>query len=348
MYNYYSLKNKYDSLISKSLRDNKKILIEAFVKYYGEQYRELIEKRFSEIIFVYYINWHSIEIAINNFILNKDSHNDYSDFNRFNNFYNNYLYSLFATWKNRNNIIGVSDKSIYMNKPVISKINGIINDVNPKCFNFNYGSENNMNRYVVFPILILNESAIIHEINHSSTRDTLAFVVDDDEKEVINTIHKTGLSIYDSEKIIEELLNEKASKEITQIFKSLGGDFSSFCKDIPFLYPYKKNFYLIDRFYEEFKEYIKEARISDNKNALVERIGKENYKKFVSFINSHYSMDINSMNEDKTGEMAYVDSLIEEMKKYLNRENSSEPNNDYYGYLKKERKRINRIPTNNN
>lgn len=342
MYNYYKLKNKYDSLIGNLLTNSKELLIESFVKYYGEKHRNVIEKRFNEIIFVYYINWHSIDIALNDFILKKENPYDYQDFNNFNNIHSNYLYSLFFTQKNRNNIIGTSDMSIYRNKDVTDKINSVINDINPKCFNFNYGSEDDMNRFVVFPILILNESAIIHEINHSLTRDTLAFVVDDADKK-FNVIHKTGLSIYDSEKIIEELLNEKASQEITEIFKSLGGNFSSFCMDIPFLYPYKKNFYLVDRFYDEFKEYIKEARISDNKNALIERIGKDNYKRFVSFINEHYSMDINAMNKDKTEEKLYIDKLIEEMERNLEEQRFLEHNNDYYGYLKELREQIKRI-----
>lgn len=51
------LKDKYDEIVEQTLARNKSILIESFVEYYGEEYREIIERRYNEIVFVYYIDW---------------------------------------------------------------------------------------------------------------------------------------------------------------------------------------------------------------------------------------------------------------------------------------------------
>ena len=63
--------------------------------------------------------------------------------------------------------------------------------------------------------------------------------------------------VRNTEIITEKLINEKASIEIAKIFKEKCGDLSSFCFDIPLAYPYQHNFYLVDEFYDLFKEYIK-------------------------------------------------------------------------------------------
>ena len=51
---------------------------------------------------------------------------------------------------------------------------------------------------------------------------------------------------------------------------------------------YKDNLYLIDDFYTYFKEILKKARITENKNFLMKKIGKENYQQFLQLINKNY------------------------------------------------------------
>ena len=58
-FNYQKLKKKYEKLYNDTIEENKDILIESFVEYYGEQHRDEIISRFNEIVFVYFINWNN-------------------------------------------------------------------------------------------------------------------------------------------------------------------------------------------------------------------------------------------------------------------------------------------------
>ncbi len=99
------------------------------------------------------------------------------------------------------------------------------------------------------------------------------------------------------------------------------------------------NLYLIDEFYDTFKEYIKIARISENKNALIERIGKTNYKHFINLVNLGYTRqysDLSIIEEIKKRNLSKIKPVIEEMKKEAknSHEMLQQELDEYYEYLK--------------
>lgn len=337
------LKQKYNILIKQKLEENKSILIESFVEYYGEEFRALIERKYEEIVFCYYIDWETIDLVVEQFIPQVNNKSKYVDFI---NFYNCHKTSFFDKLFGKNkdsdlldNLIGSTNLSVLEDDFIKEKLKIIISNFIP--ISWNYGSAIEMRRFVVFQILALNEIVIIHEINHALTSDNITYVMD--ENTPIELISKAGLSIdvnhnNSGERNIEELLNEKASIEITNIFRRRGGDLSSFCFDIPLDYFYAENFYLIDDFYETFKEYIKIARISDNKNELIKRIGESEYKKYVELINRYYSEDLDTIKEGKQEAPAEIKSLIEAMKENVRNQHdlTSKELESYYNQLREQ------------
>lgn len=326
MNKYEKLKEEYNQLIIESFSKNKSILIEAFVEYYGEKYRSIIEKRYNEISFAYYLDWETIDVVINEFIPQAENPKKYEIFQKFSDAFRNQNSFLSKLFKRKKKDSFLPDNYVGTTNPSILNIEYIKNSLlrlfqSPLPVSFNYGSIRHLDRIITFQILSLTESAIIHEINHAITRDYIAYIIEDER--VTSAISKTGLSIdiasqSSDEKNLEELLNEKASEEITKIFKRRGGDFSAFCYDIPLEYAYEHNFYLVDEFYNLFKDYIKDARISDNKNTLVKRIGEDNYAAFLSLINSNYSTDLDQIAKNKQASTEQLKSLIAAMQKTAN------------------------------
>lgn len=343
MSKYEKLKKKYAELIPQELEKNKTILIESFVEYYGENYRSIIQKRYNEITFVYYIDWETVNVIVNDFIPKVENKERYQDFVRFfddhrkkDNFWKKLCKRNTSQSDLPDNLIGITNKEILNKGEIKSRVLKAIKGPQPS--SDGYGSSKHMDRIVSFQILSLGPESIVHEINHAITGDALALVVDNNQ--FIGTISKTGLSIdvcsqNKGERCIEELLNEKASFDITQIFKRRGGDLSSLCLGVPLFYPYEENFYLVNKFYEQFKDYIKVARISENKNELVSRVGRKEYEKYVDLINAYYSEDSSTIKENKGKALPIVESLVDQMRiesqgdSYL----SSDDINTYYEQL---------------
>lgn len=347
---YEILKTKYDKLIKDSLNSNKKILIESFVEYYGEQYRSIIEKKFNEITFVYYIDWKSIYAFVKDYLPEIENSDKYADFVNFyksrmekKSILKNLIKSIKGKSQLPDNLIGSTNPSVFNIPCIILNLPEFLNSPNPRCACY---ADESMNHYrvIFFQILSLSETEIIHEINHAITEDNVAFVYEGNK--LNDKIFKTGLYTDGSshnnriELTSEELINEKAAIEITKIFKQKGGDFSSFCLDIPlFFRSYNMNLYLIDEFYDTFKKYIKTARISDNKNALIERIGKTNYESFIRLVNSCFISNYNCLwmiDELKESNLSQIKSIINKMKNEANNshEMSQQELEDYYEYLK--------------
>lgn len=179
----------------------------------------------------------------------------------------------------------------------------IIDRGNPICKSFLY--ESKTYRFICLPILLVSEKILIHEINHALTTFFLT-----------KNMAKIGINVYDEEDVIDELLNERVSREVYEIFKKRGGDFSKI-KLVTFKDFYTKNLYLIDEFYNKFKDIIKETLITLNKNNLVERVGKKNYEELVKMVNKYYVKD-----------------------KYLPKKNKKESKSDRKKIVKKMRKRV--------
>lgn len=344
MSSYEKLKKKYAELIPQELEKNKTIMIESFVEYYGEGYRSIIQKRYNEITFVYYIDWECVNVVVDEFIPQAEDKERYQDFTRFLAEHRKKDNLWKKVWRKNalqndlpDNFVGITNKEILNKREIKSKVLEAISIPQPSHSSF--GSSKHRDQIVSFQILSLGPWSIIHEINHAITNDSLALLTDNNG--FIGAIDKRGLSIdvclqNNGERIIEELLNEKASFEIAQIFKRKGGDFSSFCFGIPFENSYVENFYLVNDFYEQFKTYIKVARISENKNGLIARVGREEYEQYVRLINENYSVDLNEIIKNKKVAMPLVKGLIEKMKtnEEISVSLSSTSLNSYYEQLK--------------
>lgn len=344
MSKYEKLIAKYDELIKETLNSNKRILIESFVDYYGEEYRNIIEKRYNEITFVYYVDWRTIDLVVDEFIPQVENPDKYVEFINLSNSREtkrSKFKKIFGTKKKNlpDNLVGSTNSSIFNIDYIRNNLFEIFSS--PLPVSFNSGSIERMHRIVSFQILSLSEDSIIHEINHAITRDNIAYVMEGYKP--IDAIHVTGLSIdghnqINVDRITEELINDKSSKEITGIFKQKGGDLSSFCKSIPLVKFYPLNFYLIEEFYNEFKKYIKIARISNNKNELVKRIGKENYENYVNLVNSLFSEDLSIVDKRKDENEHKIGEIVEKMKAVESKSHdlSQQELNEYYKRLEKQ------------
>lgn len=347
---YENLKNKHNKIITNALNSNKKIIIDSLVEYYGEKHRSLIEQRYEEIVFVYYVHHDSIKYAVNKYIKyqkDKTKYNEIINFyksnKKINSFFNKFIKSNKNELELPSNLIGTTNEEIYNEEEIRSHLFSLCNKLIP--ISYNYGNIKKMYRIISFQILIFSEYEIIHEINHAITRDNILYIVNEDEKLNINLsitpVHKTGVSLnlpkHDHiEANLEELLNDKAAIEITKIFLEKGGNLSSFCLDIPFFYAYEKNFYLIDEFYETFKNEITDARISDNLNALINKIGKNNYEELVKLVNTYFSGDTKTIEKNKALAKDEIKQLIDKMKNEYNnsKDISKEELKKYYDNLK--------------
>ncbi len=347
---FEELKTRYNVLVSETLERNKQTIIDSLVDYYGENHRNTIEHRYNDIVYAYYIDWETIDFIMKDYItpLNKSEYQSIVDLSNSREKKQSKLKKFFS-WNNEtrkdmpDNFIGITNESLLDNPRCKREIIDCCRTGDP--LSTSLGDHTNPYRIVSFQVLPLPVDAIIHEINHSITRFNLSYYVD--KRKLTNIIRKTGISVTISsiksdEVIMEELLNDKTALEITDIFKKKGGDLTPFCKDIPFVFPYRKNFYLIDDFYNEFKSYIKEARITENKNILVNKVGKENYEELRNLITEYYTNDIDKIEEIKKEAEPKVKKLIEKMKLHASntRKITKEELEDYYNSLRREGKTV--------
>lgn len=309
MTEYDKLKEKYDILFKETINKNKSILIKSFIEYYGEKYRDLIKERFNRITFVYYFDFEYLKLSKNYLETTLEDKLIYDSISEVINSYN--FYKIFSKKKEDVSacFIGTTDDEVL-------EINQLKNIIKRKMLNSNiecFENSNYKNDIIIIPILFTDECTLIHEINHSITYEKLAYIGIGHSN---YTISKRGLTIRTDKEdlMLEDLINEKTTYEILNIFKNNGGDLTSIFFGIPFICPYEENFYLIDEFYNTFKEYIKDSRISENKNLLVSKVGKMEYQTLVSMINKYYKDNIDLIDENKKEALSIINPLIEKMK----------------------------------
>lgn len=141
-------------------------------------------------------------------------------------------------------------------------------------------------RLVSFSIILSGDIELFHEIGHALTDgDNLCEITyNDDSSEKIS---KRGLCVTDKNNMkktiaLEEIINEKVTLDVIEIFKQREGNVLNSpltveIKNKYIKYYYSFAFFLVNRFYDEFKEEIKKARITDNNYELILMCGKENY-----------------------------------------------------------------------
>ena len=305
----------YDNMVKNTMKKNKQKIIESLVDYYGKEYENLIRYKYNDICFFYYIDWDTIKKIIT-VGLNKSK---YSWTDNLINVYQQY-HKVSPEDQELNNVfIGISDESVLENPHLRSIIERVIKGKNPYCINCSVGTNKRL-VMVSFQILTLDDKTIIHEINHAITTENIAYI--EKEGKDIALLNKRGLNVCTTEQeskesILEELINEKSSEEIEMIFHQKGGSLSPLCLNIGIRHVYKNNFYLINDFYDEFKECIKQARITNNMNSLINMVGKDNYHNYVKLVNKYYSMNPNSFDENlMTVITGRIKILLYEMRKH--------------------------------
>lgn len=347
MFNYQRLKKKYEKLYNKTIEDNKEILIESFVEYYGEKHRDEIVSRFNEITFVYFINWEVFSDILKIVSIVKASvkkeyaikFKDFKDFLKYKKKTNNTFKDYFIGSSN----MKIIKEEIIDGYPVKKILGEIFNKGNP-----NYNNvllKNQFCRLICLPILIVSEKDIIHEINHAIT--SYSIMINQTKMEFID---KSGLQVFDKDINIGELINERASLEIYEIFKRRGGNLSEINLTTLENY-YTRNLYLIDEFYNKFKEIIKESLITLNKNNLVQRVGKENYEELVNIVNKYYVADLHLPEKNKKESKRDREKIVQRMQnKVINTENLTKRDlEEYYMQLEQEGKKVrilNELPEN--
>lgn len=323
-----SICKKYSDEYFEEIEKNKKILIEAFVIYYGEKYRNIITERFNSISFATFLSTNLIkdlkinEQSDNEFIYNLIYlHKFYCD----NPTYVGFTYDKNALYKFDDEFAENLKKKLST-----SNLNGFEHH--------SYDTSNNRTLYSVFLALFVSDRTLIHEINHAITSTVISMLENDFEKFLI---YKTGISVALKDNVnneeFEEVLNELSAKEITEIFHNLGGCVQkrkvSYTNSI-----YVELFPYVLKFYNKYKDLIKEARITENKNILFTKIEKGKYNIYANLIKIKYIIikktDLSSLKLDY--DLDEINSLIDSMDKEYVEE-------DINGYIEELRKQGNSV-----
>lgn len=297
-----SIIEHYNNEFKTLLNDNKKLLIEAFIKYYGECFRNDIIECFENMILCWGITDYFKKI--------------YNDgYNKIKNNYSGNLLNILNDIKclcesENSTILGFSNEDCIQYKNIVSNVLDYNKGMVASSISFLHN--NDVVKLIYFDMFSSSDKDIIHEINHYLTTKVLGIFESNNIKLLIE---KKGLSIFGDEKtFFEELINERSAMDITNIFNRLGGTLSQY-RIISFN---KQNRYfnflpLIESFYIKYNKILKRVRIGENLNELFRSINENIYEAYINYINfiSSQKFDIsNSSNIIKK-----CDILVEKMYK---------------------------------
>lgn len=311
---YNEVKQSYTYELNKRFEENKEKLIESFIEYYGKEFEDRIRGIYSDTNIVYYVG-QNITGLVNTYNIFEyeliDQEKKILEMERC----LSQKSSLTEEEKNQIRYLGSNKTNNFSNEELEQITNTLITATKtntPKKLLWRYKGKTN--RFIFLPAYLWADSSIIHEMNHNITSDDLMIVESGNEERHISIsgLNIDGAGNSENERIIEELINEKSAIEITEIFHLKGGTYveESARKNIVGESSYRKSFYLIDKFYNQFKDEIKKARITGNKNLLLETCGKENYYKLASLINKYYNT------EPTTEKINEIDEVYNSMVNY--------------------------------
>lgn len=304
--------HEYNKDFFKALNDNKNILLEAFVKYYGEEYRKVITTRMNNTYFYTFLSNTTIKymklLIDQNAISNTNIAKDIKEIL-------NYYGKKHITAKFYYSGIDVQGKSL---KEYTTEFFSNNNDV---LGGYISGLTNHNTQSCIVYISICqyfhDETSIIHEINHTIRESILANYIDNNGEEY--KITKGGIQIkygeYQNDVEIEEILNHRATLEIRDIFHKLGGCIST--NPVHNISPYEELFPLIEKFYQKYKTLLKKVAITDNMNALFSKIDKEKYEKYKKIICEQFPI-VHSNNKLSSDVIDYTNNLVNQMDKNNN------------------------------
>lgn len=330
MSRYSELLKGYDSLVKRELEKNNEILKESFIEYFGEQRRTLINALFEEIVYVYYVNWDTINLVCRK----ADGRDKFKPYFEFYEARESMFLSFMQGQVFPDNFVGTTDESVFFNINIYTYVLARLKQVDP--YSYLKSDLFGTKRMICFNLFLTSEEALIHEINHALTSAWMLKKVEDDR---VLLFEKTGLTIYDDEEtedeILEELITDKSSLKIYEIFKRRGGDLTSFLMGGIYESVYAYNHYLVEEFFDTFEDILKDARIDENKNALIKRVGKESYYLLCQLINNYYALECEPDEKVKTGNLARILSVVDYMKEYarIQEKLTDEDLKEYYKYL---------------
>lgn len=174
---------------------------------------------------------------------------------------------------------------------------------------------------IALPAFIMDDRMFIHEMNHVVTSFIVKtfknkYFIEKTGFDYINTYNTRNKphSKYHPELILGEIINDRSAQDITDIIHSKGVYIydKAHTYDLNLLEPYKELIPLIENFYQQFKELIKEARISSNANILFKYIDRDNFEIFKNFIGETYN---NVFNKDEELTDNHIDQANELTKK---------------------------------
>lgn len=280
---------EYDKISNNIFQTLLDSITEAFINYYGENYREKITKRIHDTLII-------------TFTLNesKDSINEKIKI----------LNSYLKKERNRENIIGLKLQLGYE----LLKKNKKINDTDPKIVLKTFLKNKNLfnsskiekiktttrednSHHLGYAISIntrsdghyyiglnsvdrMNVCSLIHEISHILQMEELALAYDENNHD-IGKVKNSNIT-NDNEDLVNEIINDKITLDIFNIWqKKYKNEFSDWV-----IYDYSTDYLILDelfnniisKLYELLKDIIKDNFLKDNLNIVEKIIGSDNYE----------------------------------------------------------------------
>lgn len=278
---------------------NKDKIMESFIKYYGEEYRERIENRINNINIInfipLYFDYDKLSTDMVYYI--DQCREDYME--------NNNIDELLDRVVIDNNCKGLSKELRYYLEPSYLMQSTYISDFN----------------LVILPIVFSIED-ITHELNHAVIENVLC----DNPRINVNGLE---LSIRDENNFnlidttISEILIERMAFDIEDFEEEYG---IKKCNEFCWQHNY---FRFINKFYIIFKDLIKYTFINGNRDMLINAVGKENYEAMVKII------EMTRENELKYGDRIFdedsmnivfntINKIVDRMIEHYNLERSKQ------------------------
>ena len=181
-------------------------------------------------------------------------------------------------------MIGASSNDLFSESLIRYSIALALREDNENSYETNIPMGNHIKRVIALPIYASDDRNLFHELNHAICSQ----MIFKDKKPII----KSGLEYEGMDKLyIYEIINDKISLEIYNIFKSKCCDkildFNISSKEST--NEYENYHYLIDSFYEHYKEKIKLSSIDDIPFQIVEKDKEQQFKDLSSIVENKKS-----------------------------------------------------------
>lgn len=245
---------KYMSDFSNKFNKDKGIIIESFIEYYGEEYRERIESKINNLDIICYV-----PLMFHDSLMPKDLLK--------------YIEQCKEKYISTNNMNRLVDDLVLSyncdDKLTFCKNNLSINFLLQSCSLYELD-------LVILPI-VYNLAHITHEFNHTIINNQMLTSPDVSVNGVEVSIKNENKCMY-QDTVLNEILCERVTHDIQKIQQSKGIN-SELC--VSWQYNYFK---FIERFYITFKEVYKYSVMSGNLNTLIKSVGEQNYRDLVNIV----------------------------------------------------------------